>query len=140
MKKHFIFLAINLLLVRSFGQNYNLSGDARAISSFDNACLSDSCFTLTPDLLWKSGAVFSSELFDLTKPFDGTFCLFLGTKDATGADGCAFVLKDTNTTLTGGVGGGIGYGSLSPSVAIEFDTWDNGGNDIAADHTSLHYN
>ncbi len=146
MKKYVMFACINLSIVTSFGQNYNLFGDAQVTPSFNNTCPSDTCFTLTPDLLWKTGAVFSNELFDLTKPFDGTFCLFLGTKDATGADGFAFVLKDTNATnaaLTGGVGGaggGIGYGALSPSVAIEFDTWDNGGNDIPADHTSLHYN
>ncbi len=130
-----VFLSNSLI-----SQNYELFGDAFGVSSFNNSCPSDTCFTLTPDLTWKTGAVYSDELFDLTQPFDGTFCLFLGTKDANGADGFAFVLKDTSVPLIGGAGGGIGYGSLAPSVAIEFDTWDNGGNDIAADHTSLNYN
>ncbi|MDB4088079.1 gliding motility-associated C-terminal domain-containing protein [Flavobacteriales bacterium] len=121
-------------------QNYLLSGDAVGTSPFSNSCPSDTCFTLTPDLLWQQGAVYNDELFDLTLPFDGTFCLFLGTKDANGADGFAFILKDTNVSMTGLAGGSIGYGTLSPSIAIEFDTWDNGGADIPADHTSLNYN
>jgi gliding motility-associated-like protein len=139
--RHWFQLVVLIFMSNSLiCQNYELFGDAFGVSSFSNNCPSDTCFTLTPDLTWKIGAVYSDELFDLTQPFDGTFCLFLGTKDATGADGFAFVLKDTSTPLIGGAGGGIGYGSLSPSVAIEFDTWNNGGNDIAADHTSLNYN
>jgi len=132
-----------LLVIYCFNlqsQNYHLTGDAIGTSPFSNSCPSDTCFTLTPDLLWQQGAVYNSKLFDLTLPFDGTFCLFLGTKDLNGADGFAFVLKDTTIIMPGLAGGGIGYGSLTPSIAIEFDTWDNGGADIPTDHTSLNYN
>ncbi|MDB9702103.1 gliding motility-associated C-terminal domain-containing protein [Flavobacteriales bacterium] len=140
MKRLFKLVTALFLVINIHAQNYQSFGDSYGISSFNNSCPSDTCFTLTPDLLWKTGAIYSDDLFDLTLPFDGTFCLFLGTKDGTGADGFAFVLKDTNVPSIGLSGGSIGYGSLAPSVAIEFDTWDNGGADIPADHTSLHYN
>ena len=128
------------LVINTYSQSYQLFGDAFGVSPFNVSCPSDTCFTLTPDLQNKRGAVYGDELFDLTRPFDGTFCLFLGTKDANGADGFAFVLKDTNVSLIGGLGGGLGYATLSPSIAIEFDTWNNGGVDIPADHTSLNFN
>lgn len=48
-------------------------------------------------------------------------------------DGLAFVLQSAAPTALGNTGGGLGYGSLpgdsakqiAPSLAIEFDTWDN---------------
>lgn len=90
--KNIILLGFLSLSIIGQSQNYTLFGDAFGTSPFSNGCPSDTCFTLTPDLLWKTGAVYSDELFDLSKPFDGTFCLYLGNKDATGADGFAFVL------------------------------------------------
>ena len=57
----------------------------------------------------------------------------LGSNDG-GADGMAFVLQNLDTGQ-GSTGGGLGYGGgapISPSMAIEFDTWYNGGTDPAA--------
>lgn len=45
--------------------------------------------------------------------------------DGQGADGLVFVVQ-TNANNVGGGGGGIGYANISPSVGIEFDTWNNG--------------
>ena len=42
-----------------------------------------------------------------------------------GADGITFVVQTVDNTAGGG-GGGIGYDGLVDSVAIEFDTWNNG--------------
>jgi len=140
MKFLFKLIIALFLVINTNAQSYQLFGDAFGVSPFNASCPSDTCFTLTPDLMNKRGAVYGDELFDLTRPFDGTFCLFLGTKDANGADGFAFILKDTNVSLIGGLGGGLGYSTLSPSIAIEFDTWNNGGVDIPADHTSLNFN
>jgi hypothetical protein len=42
------------------------------------------------------------------------------------ADGITFVLAAASGQL-GGAGGGIGYGGVDNSVAVEFDTYDNGG-------------
>lgn len=43
-----------------------------------------------------------------------------------GADGLAFVMQQTSNTA-GSVGGGLGYAGVSPSLAIEFDTFTNAG-------------
>jgi hypothetical protein len=45
--------------------------------------------------------------------------------DGVGADGLAFVIQTVSNNV-GGLGGGIGYLGISPSVGIEFDTYDNG--------------
>ena len=46
----------------------------------------------------------------------------------TGADGITFVVQTVANTAGGG-GGGIGYAGLADSVAVEFDTWNNGADD-----------
>ncbi len=40
------------------------------------------------------------------------------------ADGLAFVMQTSNN-ISGGVGGGIGYTGISPSVIVEFDNYSN---------------
>ena len=54
-----------------------------------------------------------------------------------GADGFAFVLQNEGLTALGGTGGAIGYATnlafpsqigIGNSIAIEFDTWNNGNN------------
>lgn len=49
--------------------------------------------------------------------------------DGTGADGFTFTVQNDGAGpgAIGGGGGGLGYGGISPSVAVEFDTFDNGG-------------
>lgn len=51
--------------------------------------------------------------------------LGISDSDGQGADGLVFVVQ-TQANNVGGAGGGIGYQGISPSVGIEFDTWDNG--------------
>jgi hypothetical protein len=48
-----------------------------------------------------------------------------GGISAEGADGLAFVIQPVSSGL-GGLGGGLGYEGISPSVAVEFDTFQNG--------------
>lgn len=58
-----------------------------------------------------------------------------------GADGFAFVIHyNVNGTedVVGGVGGNMGFGGLSNSLAIAFDIWQNPGRDlIGVDHVSV---
>lgn len=49
----------------------------------------------------------------------------IGDGDGAGADGLAFVIQTVSNTV-GGIGGSIGYGGITNSVGIEFDTYDNG--------------
>jgi len=55
----------------------------------------------------------------------------LSDQDGPGADGFAFVLASTPLAI-GGPAAGLGYSFITPCLAVEFDTWDNGdldGND-----------
>ena len=53
---------------------------------------------------------------------------FTDTDGQVGADGITFVVQTVSNTA-GGAGGGIGYAGLVDSVAVEFDTWNNGSDD-----------
>ncbi len=65
-----------------------------------------------------------------------------------GADGMAFVIKNSGSSGTGtgglgGIGGALGYGSINKSVGIEFDSSKNtakGYNDIDANHIAIDTN
>jgi len=152
--KYLIFLIIIIAIsINGFSQNFVTVGNAYGIPLIQgDACLeADTCFTLTDALNTQAGAVWEEGAIDLSSSFDATFCLFLGSNDADGADGFAFVLRGPNSIDLGGVGQGIGFGDYNetpeddgiiPSVAIEYDTWDNGAvaNDIPDDHTGLFYN
>ncbi len=52
------------------------------------------------------------------------------------ADGITFVLAASPTGL-GGAGGGLGYVGVTHSVAIEFDTFFNGGIDSSNNHVAI---
>ena len=127
----------------AFGQNFLLVGDAFGVNAIPS-CTSDidTCFTLTPDLNSQAGAVWDLTPIDLSKSFDAIFCLTLGSNDAGGADGFAFVMRGLNSDSLGLVGGGLGYEGITPSIAIEFDTWNNGAvkDDLADDHTGMYVN
>jgi hypothetical protein len=79
---------------------------------------------LTESGAYQVGAAWSTGQVDLTAPFESTFEAYLheGRK---GADGIAFVLQTVGPQALGGWGGGLGYRFLNPSVAVEFDTFQN---------------
>ena len=65
--------------------------------------------------------------------------MFLGTKPySVGADGICFAFQQQSTSA-GSLGGGLGYGGITPSVAVEFDTYQNGW-DPAYCHTAIEKN
>jgi len=96
--------------------------------------LSDSCFRLTPALMTQGGSVWYNVRIDLTEDFDIEADINLGSLDETGADGIAFVLQPLASDL-GQSGGGLGYQGIQPSLAVEFDTWQN--DDPPYDHIAL---
>ena len=128
-----------------FGQDtFTIIGDAYGINDISSASCPDvdTCFTLTDDIQGQTGAVWDDTPIDLSENFDALFCLTLGVNDANGADGFAFVMRGIGSQTIGNVGGGIGYEGIAPSIAIEYDTWDNGvpNDDIPEDHTGLYVN
>ena len=82
-------------------------------------------FVLTPSERSQRGAIWYKKPIDLTKDYEFHFKMYLGDRTC-GADGLAFVLQANGTDVLGGGGGNIGYGGISKSLAVEFDTWQNG--------------
>ncbi|MFM6674704.1 MAG: lectin-like domain-containing protein, partial [Dolichospermum sp.] len=64
----------------------------------------------------------------------------LEDSDGAGADGFTFVLA-TSPTVLGGSGGGLGYEGIANSLAVEFDTFDNGSPDQnSGNHLGINLN
>lgn len=98
-------------------QYFELNGNAKRIK--------DSTFELTPAKAKQAGAVWYQHLIDLRCDFDLYGEIYLGD-DNKGGDGIAFVMNPKNKQL-GSIGSGMGYSDINPSIAIEFDTYQNKG-------------
>ena len=79
---------------------------------------------LTRDLEDQKGAVWTEQKIDFDENFRISAEIYLGTKDD-GADGLALVFQAKGNHIVSD-GGGLGYQGISPSIAIEFDTYHNG--------------
>lgn len=135
MQKKTGFLSFCLLMMAAagFAQNpYVLNGSARQ----DNC----NCYTLTTETTSQSGSIWNKNKIDISQPFDFFFNVYLGCKDADGADGIVFVLQPVSTSL-GSVGEGMGFQNIAPSIGITIDTWQNTNHtDPAYDHIAIQAN
>lgn len=122
-------LLLFIISVQSAFAQYQINGNA-----VQTAC---NCWRLTPASNSQNGSVWNVNLYDLSTPFNFTFDVFLGCNDG-GADGIAFVLQPLSINA-GSFGGGIGYAGISPSVAVELDNYQNGG-EPAFDHMAIQSN
>lgn len=99
--------------------------------------LTDLCYRLTAAQNSQSGSAWCLNTISLTNSFDITISLNLGCVNANGADGIVFGFQPLSTEV-GAIGGGLGFEGISPSIGIEFDTYQNGNNsDPAADHVAI---
>lgn len=95
------------------------------------------CYTLTPDALNSAGSIWSPLKINLDESFQAIFKLHLGCKDQSGADGIVFGFQPVSASV-GQAGGGLGFQNISPSLGIEFDTWQNGHlGDPSFDHIAI---
>ncbi|MDB4027421.1 hypothetical protein N9476_00625, partial [bacterium] len=138
-----IFVTENCLPVDSnyYESSFSLVGTKTSIIDGDYV-------RLTTDENWQNGSVWNNNRISLNENFvlDGE--IYLGNKNG-GADGIAFVFQPNSTDL-GESGGGLGYiinqnndpnTGISPSVAIEFDTYYNNQMDPSADdHIDININ
>jgi gliding motility-associated-like protein len=97
-------------------QTYFANGDAEA--------LGNDRYRLTEARTFQNGSVWYADMLDLNKPFDLSFFMYLGSADI-GADGIVLVLQNRGNQALGQSGGGIGFEGFSPSLGIEFDTYQN---------------
>lgn len=95
---------------------------------------------LTPNAAYNSGAGYSNTAIALGAGATFSTSFQFRMSDAGGidpADGFTFVVAQSSAGL-GGVGGGLGYQGVGNSVAIEFDTYDNG--ESSSNHVALDVN
>ncbi|MEO7312192.1 MAG: HYR domain-containing protein [Chitinophagaceae bacterium] len=127
MKKLSILVAVLFIFFTSSGQ-YVINGNA-----FN---LGGNSYRLTQATQGQGGSVWFQNKISLASDLIVDAEINLGTSEP-GADGMAFVLQPVCSGL-GGVGGGLGYFNLSPSLAVEFDTYQNTDRgDPANDHIGL---
>lgn len=97
--------------------------------------MENGCIQLTPDAPFAEGLAYSKEKLDLTRYFEIQFDIYLGDKEE-GADGITFVIHNDirQYDAFGQWGECMGYGrfdpsrpgnSIDPSIAVEFDTYQN---------------
>jgi hypothetical protein len=138
--KH-LYLFVCLLLLggyQSFSQCNGLpSANAFTING-TAASLGNNEFKITNDAKSQAGSIWFSHYLNLDDDFRLEFDVYLGSADA-GADGLAFVLQQSPAGVSAlSTGGGLGYKGISPSIAVEYDTWSNSNNnDPKSDHIGL---
>ncbi|MDJ1506905.1 L-type lectin-domain containing protein, partial [Xanthocytophaga agilis] len=120
-----------------FGQNFQMNGTAKA----GVACTTGNSFQLTANSGNQIGSVWRTARLNLNYSFEVQFSGYFGTADA-GADGITFALQSVGPSALGTAGIGIGMQGITPSVTVEFDTYDNAapGADIANDHIAIFKN
>ena len=109
-----------------------------AITTGSASDLGGNCFQVTPDQLNLAGGVWYDNSINFTNDFTIYYQNNFGNKNANGADGMALVFKPNPSAIIGGTGGGIGFAGILNSLIIEFDTYQNNGqNDLAVDHIGI---
>ena len=101
------------------------------------ATQSSNTILLTPAQGNRFGAIWNKSRVNLSSDFCVTADVYLGNNNA-GADGIAFVIQP-NSVAAGSNGGGLGYAGINPSFAVEYDTYQNGG-ELSNDHVALMIN
>ena len=120
--------------VHSGFAQWNLVQNASSINA--------NCVQLTSASPTQRGAAWHDCQIHLDAGFDLEFTVNLGN-DEWGADGMCFILQQAGNignNLVGASGGSIGYsdGPFTPSLAVEIDTWQNGGTgDPVYDHIGI---
>ena len=113
------------------------------------AAVSGTALRLVPSVLTSGGSAFTTaqvplgglNSFSTYFQFQITNPIGIVDEDGSGADGLVFVVQTVNNNV-GGVGGGIGYAGITPSVGIEFDTYNNGvgAGDPSGNHVGIDLN
>lgn len=98
----------------------------------------NNCYTITQNLETQIGGVWYDNPIDFDSDFTIRYQNNFGFLDVDGADGMALVFKRNANPELGFSGGGLGYATISPSLVVEFDTYQNGDlNDPTWDHISI---
>jgi len=119
---------------------YSDFSDLSGLTLNGSAAQSGSALRLTPALQGQAGSAFTTSPVTLGPggSFNTSFSFQITGSGNGGADGLAFLVQnDANADAAiGGGGGNIGYNGITPSLAVEFDSWFNGAGlgDVDANH------
>lgn len=98
-------------------------------------------YRLTEDNDYTVGAIWSRDKVDFSKPFDILTKVYLGDKNNSGADGMALIFHTQEDYVPFGDASTYSAAGLNPSLAIEIDTYNSGGNnDPNNDHVAIQKN
>ncbi|MGM8213025.1 lectin-like domain-containing protein [Virgibacillus sp. W0430] len=105
---------------------FNNGFDQSFWSVGDDAVMNSSGGILTPASGGKKGYMYFKDSLHLQEnlSFNTKFSFKINNTGNTGGDGLAFVMQ-TNSNTAGGYGEGLGYSGISPSLAVEIDTYYN---------------
>lgn len=132
--------AANAAVVISY-PNFTGACSGGGLTCVGSAAVTGGALRLTPALTGQHGAGYSTTGIALGSgaTFSTTFEFQMTQRGGIApADGLTFVLSAASAGL-GGAGGGLGYSGVPNSVAIEFDTFNNGENG-ASNHVGIDTN
>ncbi|MEJ6734663.1 MAG: gliding motility-associated C-terminal domain-containing protein [Flavobacteriales bacterium] len=121
-KLFFIMYFVFVIFCGKVNAQFSLKGDA-----FLNSSTNQTCITLTADEAFKAGGFWSNIPLDLNQSFEIATTINFGcdSDPDTGGDGMAFVIQ--NQSADAGInafgGGTLGYAGITPSLAIQMDTY-----------------
>lgn len=126
------------LVYENFASTVGLqvNGDAAVVTTADGKVM-----RLVPAESTQAGTFFTEQKYNVTG-FSTVFEFRMTNRGGIsndgsgriGADGLAFVIQNEGKYEVGEDGGGLGYEGISPSVAVEFDTYFNDGKDPSLAH------
>jgi hypothetical protein len=132
------YVATRTLSLQYYNNRYvlRLTDDYNQASSayYKNRITGQGLITLREDLAFST-----SFSFQLTNPGG------ISDSDGVGGDGIVFIIQAQSLSALGDAGGKLAYNGITPSIAIEFDTYDNtvdGGDDRNnnGNHISINLN
>ncbi len=86
----------------------------------------------------ETGTAFTKKaVLNKKKSFKTEFNFSMHDSPGAAGDGMAFFIHSSSKSVIGDGGGGLGYGSIGDSVAVEFDSFDNGGPDEDANEVAI---
>jgi hypothetical protein len=116
---------------------YDDFSDLSGLTTNGSAAQAGSALRLTPALREQAGSAFTTSQVPLGPggSFSTHFSFQITGSGGGGADGLAFLVQnDPNVDAAlGGGGGNMGYSGITPSLAVEFDSWAGLG-DVDANH------
>jgi len=138
--RNILYVSFIILFFLPFSGKGQFFVNANASITTPECSDSTTTYLLTANIPNQSGQIWNTKKINLTQRFDVQFQMFMGTKTySVGADGMTFALQNIGITATGSPGGGLGFQGLTPSLAVEFDTYQNGW-DPAYCHTAIEKN